>query len=412
MECRDFLALLKMCRHNVLMKKLIMMLLWVIGPGLAFAQSVDFGLNDLSILLPLPQSGREEQALLRTQDGAWENPLMQSWVFDRLPQLIINDPDPELRLRQLRVIALRFDPCFSEGDAPTACRRQIRLVFQPVSQDVGKWMTFDVAIHAFYDFSEAEWKNVLQDWKSTAVGHKNEALQIHPLIKQQGLLGPHWQKIKQLILKHCGWKNITRITASTTNNFGMQWTFVGFDVDARKQLRPIVIPRTEKTIQIFFANLGNLNEFSGSYFPPPQGDADLAAFVKSSVKAKQIMTEEQLLQIMGQVQKFEDPRKTNPGNVDCVSCHIAQTVHGWGRRHLSDLLSKENVFPSSWNLQNMSVQPFFINRVRAFGYFLDEPLFSQRVIHETALVADQIQQAFAKISPRARPPADSKSISH
>jgi hypothetical protein len=88
--------------------------------------------------------------------------------------------------------------------------------------------------------------------------------------------------------------------------------------------------------------------------------------------------------------QFENPKTHNPGTIDCVSCHIAQATHLWVEKNFkTDLWSQElkpHQYQSSLNLKNNSINPSHTNRVRSFGYFEDEPIFSQRVINESAEV--------------------------
>ena len=221
--------------------------------------SVRFGLNDLSILLPLPKTPQEEATLLRTTSG----PLISDSMLARLPDLINQDPDPKLRLSQLRVVGLRFDPCFAEGDAPVPCRRQIRLVFQPLSTYRGDPITFDAAVHAFYDFNQLQWNEIVSAWKQTAVGDPTEALQVHPLISRQGLNGAHWAKLREIVLKNCNVQNLTRVTSSSVNRPGNFWFFVGFNILADGTVEQIEVPGVKARAQAFIADLGNTQEFRG-----------------------------------------------------------------------------------------------------------------------------------------------------
>lgn len=364
--------------------------------------SFGLGLNDVSILLPLPQNKIEFQQMIPAQEPARPEggPLVPAKYINQLPQLILDDLEPEVRPQQLRVIALRFDPCFHESahesaQGPAPCRRQIRLVFQPVSFHQERAMTFDAALHAFYDFSESEWKDVIHDWKQTRAGTQSEALQVHPVIQSEGLGGQHWGRLRTLILKHCQLKNLKRVTISSVNSFGFQWVFQGMDIDDAGNSSFINIPRVHKDRQMFFTNLSNLQEFTGTIHPAPEGEELWIKFLKSSKHAKNSLTEEQLMKILGRSLEFENPRLTNTANLDCVSCHVAQTNQFWGAHNLAnwktDLELNIKRFTSPWNLQNTSVRPFRTNQIRAFGYFLDEPIISGRVINESAEVAEMMK---------------------
>lgn len=359
-----------------------------------------FGLNDVSILLPLPSTPVEMQELLAPSSQGRSGPLIEAKLLNRLPNLIVDDGDHAARLRQLRVVGVRFDPCFTEGEGPVPCRRQIRLVLQPISFFQNDPMTFDAAMHVFYDFTADEWKEVVAAWKATLAGNSAEVaglpLQIHPAIRSEGLKGAYWNALKALILRFCDSSRTTRLTVSSVNTFGTQWAFQGFDVvdqgDVR-DLRPIVIPRTDgKAGQVFVSGLRDVTEFNARILPDMEHEPQWPVLMRDSVLAKRSMSATDQLKAMERAFEFENPERFNTSNLDCASCHVAQTVRLWGERHIDNWWSDPGIqkakFVSRWNLENKSVRPYLTNRVRAFGYFVDEPLFSQRVINETAAVAD------------------------
>lgn len=364
--------------------------------------AVTFGLNDLSVLIPLPHSEEEAEAMLRPASPAKGGPLLAPKILTRLPSLVVGG-EPGEQIDSLRVIAIRFDPCFREGDEP--CRRQIRLVLQPLGIFRRAYSTTDAAVHLFFDFSPAEWQAVMNDWARTAVGTKADALAVHPRLSAEGLLGPHWAKLRALVLKHCGPKNLTRFTVSNVNLFGTLWAFVGHNIGANGAITPIEIPRLPTAGQAFAGDLGNLQEFFGEVFPKPEGDPELNKIWTHSVGAKNTMPPEAIAKALARVIAFENPRQFHPGNVDCVSCHLAQNTRLWGERSFPEWFKsgpwvsmfQKDEFRSGWNLTNTTARFGFTNRVRAFGYFVDEPVISQRVINETAAVAEEIEAAAPKV---------------
>lgn len=359
-----------------------MILFWT---SLAGAKT-HLGLNDVSILLPLPTEEEDIGWLLTPQQG-----LISAKNLSHLVPLISDDPVD--RIRALKLVAFRIDPCFNES-TPLACRRQLRLIFQPLSFYQNHIFTLDAAVHAFYDFDESAWSQLLTEWLDTVTdGSTQTPLQIHPVIKAQTLRGPLWQRYREILLKYCSDKNLTRLTQSTVDRFGMNWDFLGFDIAADGSIAKIQIPRTKVTKQIFFSNGAGSDEFTAEILPPmTKTDPSWAQFFESSARQpKQVQWE-----AVRRAFEFENPQKFDTANLDCVSCHMAQGVRLWAEVHFNDWVHDstivQNRFRSSRNLEQVAKPVFFTNRVRAFGYFMEEPNISSRVINESALTADALEK--------------------
>ena len=79
-----------------------------------------WGLNDVSILFPLPTQADVERTLSPSSDGGTGALIAKSYLG-----LLPNMKGP------LVVVGLRVDPCFPKIDTlPSLCRRQIRLIWQ------------------------------------------------------------------------------------------------------------------------------------------------------------------------------------------------------------------------------------------------------------------------------------------
>lgn len=359
----------------------------------AFA-AAEYGLNDLSLLLPLPATQSEYNQMLSSDSPAKGGALIHSNLIRQLPALIVGpSADPaEVTKEALRVLAIRFDPCFRESEEP--CRHQIRLVLQPLKPFRNGYLPSDAAVHVFFEFNDGEWRAVVADWKATLVGKRGEPLQVHPLISKQGYTGSHWAKIRALVLKHCGLKNLTRLTMSNVNSFGTMWTFVLFGIESGPKLKPQRISRLQTASQTFFGDLGDLREFFGDVRPaPPADNSDLLKLWQHSVGARNVMREADIQKAVDQALQMENPNKFHTGNLDCVSCHLAQNTRLWGQRNFrtwdwKSMFAGNSYVNANWNLENIYGPDFFTNRVRAFGYFTYDPIVTQRVINETAAVAD------------------------
>ncbi len=367
--------------------------------------------NDVSILLPLPPS-KEISKLLGPESKGARGALLPRETFDLFPDLVRFVDREQIFTQDLRVISIRLDPCFFEGTGPLKCRRQVRLVWQPVVMAGKASTTLDAAVHTFYDFEDdADWNALLRDWKSLPRGIsgnpiQNEALDLHPQIALEGYSGPYWTELEKLLLRHCGEKNLTRASAMLLNG-PLMWIFLGFDLryrpDGAISSRVPIARIGSGAAQSFVMDmegLRRLDEFQARVAPKPQGETSWVEFIQDSLGFKLAKTEDDLKLVIDRAFQFENPEILNTGTLDCVSCHAAQTTRLWGEKNKTQWNwpgdFRVSRFQSPRNLENRSVNPLQTNHLRGFGYFEDEPQISQRVINETAKVLD----ALDKESPR------------
>lgn len=367
------------------------------------AQTQHLGLNDVSILLPLPKSMEEMNQFL----SPVSHQLLPPSVFKFLPILTPELNQEKNYQNHLKVIAIRFDPCFAEGLSPVGCLSQIRLVWQPIvfktnpGTGVNTPSTLDTAVHTFYNIASADWKNLLAEVKKISTTDAKAALQIHPTLHAERFDGPYWAELKKIVLKYAGEKNLIRATVMTVRADRV-WGFQGVDYNSAEgrwgqieipTLKSPNHPSAKIVNQAFFIqpeSLLNLMEFKGGVTLMETSNTTWFRFLSDSVKFRDTATEDEIKTAINIAFKLENPGQHNPGTVDCVSCHLAQTVRLWGENNFAKSWDFNKIFKqdqytnSTMNLTNTSVNPSFVNRMRAFGYFKDEPIVSQRLINETA----------------------------
>ena len=105
--------------------------------------------------------------------------------------------------------------------------------------------------------------------------------------------------------------------------------------------------------------------------------------------------QEEVQALASELTAFEHPTKHNPGTLDCVSCHLAQTVLSFSYKQypqfgLEDIFNKERYRNPVFNLENRSPKQGQTNIVRMFGYFESDPIVTQRTINESAEVAKSL----------------------
>lgn len=355
-------------------------------------ETFKFGMNDVSILIPLPAVNLSENILtlnFQTQNG----PLIPENYFLRLPVLAFK-PNAEIK-DQMRVVGLRIDPCFNEQVGPVKCEKQIRLVWQPLDIESGTVTTVDASVHSFYSLTDAEFGDAITDLitlnKNYPDREKTQTyLQINPVLKKEGLSGNYFNKISALIQKYAGESKLTRITFMQLSGGENTWIFGGFNI-LNQQMVPIQIPRINSRIQEFRNNASPRPFwFQGGIFPEPKQSDNLNILIKDSTKLAP-QNEAQIIEATRAAFQFENPKLHNPGTVDCVSCHVAQPAKTWAMKqypwlNLDDQLVGDIYNTKENDIRNASPMQIHTNILRSFGYFMNRPFVSQRTINETSEV--------------------------
>lgn len=355
-----------------------------------------FGLNDVSVLLPL-EDIRVNSNLLKPQDLGVGGSLLPVDFFERLPALRMNmtAQDRILMYESLRVLAIRIDPCFPATADPMAkCLRQIRLVWQPVMIQQGKVTTVDAAVHTFHNLQDHEFLKLLKDWPLSSNPSVN--LQVHPQFSL-GLDDSKWQMTKQILLNNIGRQNLWKVTFMALRGQDHIWLFGGFDV-GNQGLVAASIPRLKGQKSQFFVNGPKAKEdfVNGMISPLPEVNEDtLNLLTSDSKKIDLTKDEDQIIQEIWASQRIDNPNFHSPQTLDCVSCHVSQAARSFAEVKFEGLKQKWqeqdfNYINSDFRLENTSPLKSHTMNIRAFGYFEDQPAISQRTINETAQVASAI----------------------
>jgi hypothetical protein len=359
-------------------------------------------LNQLAILFPLPERGAGNSLWgpgTKTQAG----PPLPRAVYDDLPT-IAQGRDREWLYGSLRVVAVRIDPCFREGDGP--CQKQLRFVWQPVEQGPdGTWQTLDAAVHTFHVLSDDAWNALTADLAELNGKFPlppDQPIGVHPWLRAQGPGGAFGLALARVLFRYAKEENFARATAMTVNREGTIWVFTGFDVNGREHRR-IAIPKTDNVAQAFFTGLFDSPEFAARMNPEPP-EKSFLRLLRDSWRAKQEMSPAELVEVFRRALEFGNPRLSNPGTLDCASCHAARSLPEWGRTNFPGLewekLFQREIFRGPGNLVNTTVRPARTNVLRAFGYFGRDPVISPRLVHEASLGLERMNgQARSNTTP-------------
>lgn len=326
-------------------------------------------------------------------------PLLNPAFLGTIPPLtpVMNEGDIAA---SLRVIAVRVDPCFPLP-TPQSCQKQIRLVWQPIEPGFrGRVQSVDAALHSFYVLEDQEFSSLLKDLETWKKNHQLQTaglpLQIHPAWAQQADKSPALLAFNDIVKKYAGPANISRVTVMVVRGGGDMWSFSGFEVRSG-QLKLMKIPRLDRSAQAFVNFAVPSDHFErGMISPAATGDDSFNKVIGNSDRLK-VGNEEILRKELRAIYRAEDPHSFNPENMDCASCHVAQPARVWLERNRTDLgieaLANSFAYKNAgYNLQNISPGLKNTQIIRAFGYFGENPAISQRVIHESAEVADAINR--------------------
>lgn len=358
-------------------------------------------LNDVSYLLPLPEQ-KEDAGLLRISAKGKGGELIPAGLLEFIP-FISFDMNRATTREALRLLAVRIDPCFPLP-TPQSCQRQIRLVWQPVvSSPTGEVRTVDAALHSFYVLQEKEWTALLadlQNWKARySPGLGSMPLQVHPAWQEEGVSSPSLAAFHKVITRYAGKENLTRITAMLLRRGGLMWTFIGYSVNG-DSLQSFEIPRLNGKKAQGFINLAMPpDRFSnGGISPFPRGEDILNTLVAGS-DLLEPKDEDTIRREARAAFRIQNPQAFNPENMDCASCHVAQSATHWVLNNrpqlkVEQIWNSEIYRNTRYNLENQSPGVANTQVIRAFGYFGSEVAISQRVINESAEVADSLNKSY------------------
>ncbi len=373
-------------------------------------EDVTIGSNDVAWLLPLPTTTEELDLLLPLSAQGVGGPLLSPERFASIDVFPTAD-DPTLAYANWRIVAVRIDPCFPDlallASAPATCRRQLRLVAQPVAFDGGVVEASDSTIHLFYDFDEAEFRTIataLIALQTATTGAAATPLGIHPTVASEGLAGATHAALKQLILAHAGVTPMSQMTFM--HGTFASWEFGGVFIDGPEvaEQTPLAIPALDGDIRqtngsdvngIFSIDAASavaiqlMDGLAGECDGGGVGNCPIVYPASSAaVQAALALTLE-----------IDNPDSAfNPDTLDCVSCHVAGRAR---TRALGNELSIDGL-PRYENPRNLTTIADELTAgsaprvMRMFGHNGGGPVLGTRVVNEAAAVAGAVQTLLAE----------------
>ena len=363
--------------------------------------SVDLQMNDLSVMLPLPKTQADLDAMMAPTSPGVGGVL--------LPQATFDQAQIGLDSTSLRAVAFRFDPCFGQlGEItdPSSCQNQLRIVWQPLFvSDVGGTTTTtaaDSGVHAFYSISRDQLIAAVDEMvaarEADGIDFDLGPLAPHPTITSEGLSGPLAQKLFQIVEKYAGASELVRMTAFQIELLdagqapfaggGDFWGFQSFDITAGT-----VVPRAIATLP---ANSNNRMSLSASVNPlessgsPATTSIDNIATLESMTNATAATLDARKLAFDAAL-RIENPHTNSPDTIDCASCHLAMPARTMVGEQLgltetgdANQFVPDSSIPAADLALTTQLDSNGILNIHAFSYRDINPMINQRVINETA----------------------------
>ena len=395
-----------------MLRKLILPGFLVLYAQLLSATGMEWNLNDVSYLFALPEGNAQVSVnLLGPQDRTGSGPLLPRKLYEKLPTLLTDGAGNEtLYKKALRVVGARIDPC--PNMETTACSPELRLIWQPVEYDefARKWLARDAAVHSFYRLSSSDLALLKQDlWslkkKFAALGvdTRLKALDIHPALKDEHTAESFNLDIQHTLLKYTSHSKLDKFTYVALLVPKRWWRFGIFEKNRNGDWQTPSIPRLETPTEDIF----NVAVHDGIGLGPEKGvdavfnvlpedypaEDNIFPVINKGYRFNDARDQTVFRGKLDVIARFQNPHQTNANNLDCASCHYADATKYYMANRFPDLNQAispqryENPAPAVFNLENKSVAPRSARNVRAFGFFQDKPVISQRTINESAVAA-------------------------
>jgi hypothetical protein len=380
-------------------------------------------MNDVSILFPLPSSEADIANLLAPSAAGDRGALVPSALYASAGSisggtLAADGGVPYALYTNLRVVAVRIDPCFASL-APdphgVGCSPQLRLVFQEVTETNNGVCASDSALHAFYSLTRDELlalaRALVNLRVANTMGDTLGPLAPHPILVRQGLGGAMSKGLQQLILEYAGAQNLVRLAQLSiqVGPFPSVWTMSAFDITdgatvaTARPIPTLVADAGPVTLQTVLTTEGNAfatADAAPAFFlatlQPSTTSADSFAAVDDG-EPESLSPSDGQAALDGLV-RVENPADNTVNTVDCGSCHLATiTERSIGKPVFSfdDTTSPLSFAPDGKSVTSADLTtlegpgsgPF---NIHAFSYDGQGAGINQRVVNETAAVVEYL----------------------
>ncbi|HEY0484101.1 MAG TPA: hypothetical protein VGD37_41565 [Kofleriaceae bacterium] len=352
------------------------------------------GMNDVSILLPLPRDiGRPMIAALDARGGA----VVDRRSFDTLVT-VHGDIAPRtggaITFDDFQVVAVRFDLCDRSaiGPCPPEATGRLRLVLQPLYARAGLTFAHDVALHAFYPIPAAEMSGVIDALRRLSrirPDPRAVPLSVSPAATAGDVR--YLDGLRALVLRYARAVNLVRLTVigQVADSAAFAWIFRGLDRDG-DELVPMVIPgiaSTQQTVQLAGGDT--------VYRAAPMADFPSGFALATNGPRFRAATSGQRWSSLAALTELQNPTLHDTTDTQCIGCHLATFLTA--RRAAASGIQPSTLpgwFASPRAQSVHTLADADPRVVRAFGWAGNVPAISQRVANDTAQVLSEIEARF------------------
>lgn len=215
------------------------------------------GMNDVSILLPLPSNvGIPVLAALAGDEEALAE-LRRVDALVTAPGDIAPRTGATIAFDDFQIVAVRFDVCerLALGPCPVGAAGRLRLVLQPLYVRAGATFAHDVALHAFYPIPAAEMSSAVDELRRLSrIQHEpaSAPLAVGPAAAAGN--ADYLRGLRALVLRYARATNLVRLTVigQVADSAAFAWIFRGIDREG-DELVPMIIPgiaAAQQTVQL------------------------------------------------------------------------------------------------------------------------------------------------------------------
>ena len=353
----------------------------------------DWTVNDVSILYPMPGPGEVDLLLaMQNETSGGTRALLPEALFARLGQdapFLTETPDRTTHYPHLRVVSVRFDPCFEQRVLGAGCTRAVRLVAQPIREEEDFVDPSDAAIHLFYELSDAQFVTLLRGYDELSHGGtENVPLGVHPLLREQGLGGELARGLNALLVSVISEENLFRMTFMATGRSGNTWFWGIFNRGDDGAFALDTIPGTDPPRDEDGVSLLS---------PPPEELPAIPGFPSALLYDPYVdmMTTDELASAAARVYEIEDPTVTDSTNVSCATCHVASRNLDAAFAHRELELPPDVGYapPPGQNVELTDETHLDRRSLHGFSYFFERPAISRRAVKDSAAAAGFISSA-------------------
>jgi hypothetical protein len=344
-------------------------------------------MNDVTILTPLPQT-LETPVLLRGNDRADDGTVfIPPALFDRLAKNALRSYES---YPNLDLIAVRFDLCDRHlpGACPEAEDGRLRLVFQPLSKGP---LAQDVGLHAFYAIRNDEIPGAVAALRDLAriAPPQSGALRVSPALSAAAP-ETYATLLRAFVKRYGGEARLVRLTVNALPETSSQfrWTLRGVE-KAGDVFVDIPIVGSAEVTQVVLLN-GDAGYDTVPSIDEPTGL--LGAMTAKTFTAADLATQRNYLAALAAV---DNPLSHTAETVPCVACHISTVVMSARAGTTIDPLALPGRYTSTFDLSIADGKSAQTRQtIRALGYFVQQPMISQRVVNDTAQTLAEIEGRF------------------